>query len=110
MLTKIDNGFGEGTIEGWDKDGRGLRVDHVRLLSEKLVDDEALGVSGCTYRLRALLAEWVDLARLRSNAEELFGYEPVWQHLACLAAYTLVTLGLALWIVRSREYPPGSEA
>ncbi len=62
------------------------------------------------YRLRALLAEWVDLARLRSNAEELFGYEPVWQHLACLAAYTLVTLGLALWIVRSREYPPGSEA
>ncbi len=61
------------------------------------------------YRLRALLAEWVDLEELRTRAEELFGYEPASQHLVCLALYTLTVLAIALFLVRTKEYPVNTD-
>ncbi len=62
------------------------------------------------YRLRALLAEWVELAELRQAIEELFGYEPVWLHLACLVAYTLIVLAIALFLVRTKEFPVNTDS
>lgn len=62
------------------------------------------------YRLRGLLAEWVDLAGVRTAAEELFGYEPVWLHLASLAVYTLSVLSLALLLVRFKEFPVNNDS
>ncbi len=62
------------------------------------------------YRLRALLAEWVDLPAVRTAAEELFGYEPAWQHVACLALYTIVVLLIALYLVRTKEFPVNTDA
>ena len=61
------------------------------------------------YRLRALLAEWMGLDQLRSNADTIFGYEPAWQHIACLGIYATVVLLAALWVMRSREYPMNAD-
>ncbi len=57
------------------------------------------------YRLRAILAEWVELAEVRNAVEELFGYEPIWQHVAYLALYTAIVLTIALVVVRYKEFP-----
>lgn len=62
------------------------------------------------YRLRAILSDWVDLVEVSSAVEELFGHEPAGQHLACLAAYTVVVLGIALVVVRYKEFPVSTEA
>lgn len=62
------------------------------------------------YRLRALLAEWVNLQDVRTAAQELFGYEPLWQHLASLAAYTTLVLALALLLVHSKEFPVNTDS
>lgn len=57
------------------------------------------------YRLRALMADWVDIMLVGPEAEAIFGYEPAWQHLAALALYTGVVLVLALWVMRVKEFP-----
>lgn len=62
------------------------------------------------YRLRSLLSEWVDLVEVRSTVDELFGHEPAWQHLACLAIFTLVVLCTALVVVRYKEFPVSTDA
>lgn len=62
------------------------------------------------YRLRALLAEWVDLTEIRSATEDLFGYEPAWQHIAAIGLYTLVVLVVATAVVRFKEFPVNTEA
>src|SRR5690606_17070951 len=62
------------------------------------------------YRLRSLLSEWVDLVEVRTTVDELFGHEPAWQHLLCLATFTLVALGIALTVVRYKEFPLGTDA
>lgn len=62
------------------------------------------------YRLRGLLSEWVDLIEVRTAVEELFGHEPAWIHLSCLAIFTLVVLGLALLVVRYKEFPVSTDA
>ena len=61
------------------------------------------------YRLRALLAEWVELDEVRSAIKEFFGYEPVWQHLAYLALYTTIVLTIALVVVRYKEFPVNTD-
>lgn len=62
------------------------------------------------YRLRSLLSEWVDLVEVRTTVDELFGHEPAWQHLVCLAIFTLVALCIALVVVRYKEFPVGADA
>lgn len=57
------------------------------------------------YRLRSLLAEWGNLTELRQAIEELFATEPVWQHLVCIAAFTFVSLGAAILLVHTKEFP-----
>ncbi|NND99714.1 MAG: hypothetical protein HKN47_20540 [Pirellulaceae bacterium] len=57
------------------------------------------------YRLRGLLAEWMDWEEARSAAENVFGREPPSIHLFVLATITLVTLSLSvMWLARA-EYP-----
>lgn len=62
------------------------------------------------YRLRSLLSEWVDLVEVRTTVDELFGHEPAWQHLVCLAIFTLVALCIALVVVRYKEFPVSIDA
>lgn len=62
------------------------------------------------YRLRALLAEWVELTEVRTAVEELFGYEPVWQHVAYLALYTIIVIAIALVVVRYKEFPVNTDS
>jgi ABC-type transport system involved in multi-copper enzyme maturation permease subunit len=57
------------------------------------------------YRLRGLLADWMNWEEARSQAENIFGSEPASVHLGCLAAATVALLTLALIRVRSAEYP-----
>ncbi len=57
------------------------------------------------YRLRALLANWMNWDEARSEAENIFGSEPTWTHLLVLAAITLTMLGVALYRVDRTEYP-----
>jgi hypothetical protein len=57
------------------------------------------------YRLRGLLADWMDWEQARSAAENVFGREPAWVHLLVLAAITISLLGLALLRVGHAEYP-----
>ncbi|MEZ6134033.1 MAG: ABC transporter permease [Pirellulaceae bacterium] len=61
------------------------------------------------FRLRALLADWCNLARIRSESEALFGYEPAWQHLVCLVLYAVVVMVAALWVMQTKEFPVNSE-
>ncbi|MCC7337622.1 MAG: hypothetical protein IT422_21225 [Pirellulaceae bacterium] len=62
------------------------------------------------YRLRAILAEWVELDEVRTAIKELFGYEPVWQHMAYLALYTTIVLTITLVVVRYKEFPVNTDA
>lgn len=57
------------------------------------------------YRLRSLLAEWGNLTELLKWIEDIYAPEPVWQHLICLAAFTLIALGAAIFLVRNKEFP-----
>lgn len=61
------------------------------------------------YRLRALLAEWVELDEVRRAIKELFGYEPAWQHMAYLGLYTTLVLTIALVVVRYKEFPVNTD-
>lgn len=62
------------------------------------------------YRLRALLSEWAGLVEVRASVDELFGHEPAWQHLLCLASFTLIVLSSALIVVRYKEFPVSTDA
>lgn len=57
------------------------------------------------YRLRGLLADWMDWQTARSQAENIFGSEPAWVHLAAMAAATITLLAVSLYQVERREYP-----
>lgn len=57
------------------------------------------------YRLRSLLAEWGSLSELLQWIEEVYASEPVWQHLVCLTALTFIALGVAVFLVRNKEFP-----
>ncbi len=61
------------------------------------------------YRLRALLSEWVGLTEVRTAVEELFGHEPPWQHLLCLAIFALTALCVALAVVHYKEFPVSTD-
>ncbi|TWT82631.1 ABC-2 family transporter protein [Planctomycetes bacterium CA13] len=61
------------------------------------------------YRLRGLLATWMGWEDVRSNAENIFGSEPVSTHLLVLAAITITLLGAALYRVENAEYPTQQE-
>lgn len=57
------------------------------------------------YRLRGLLAEWMEWEDVRSAAENVFGSEPAWTHLLVLFAMTVSLLAIALVRVSRGEYP-----
>jgi ABC-type transport system involved in multi-copper enzyme maturation permease subunit len=61
------------------------------------------------YRLRGLLAGWMDWEEARSNAENVFGQEPSSTHLLALTAITLVSLGIAVFWLGRAEYPTQQE-
>lgn len=61
------------------------------------------------YRLRGLLASWMNWDSVRSNAENVFGTETPSTHLVALAVVTLGLLGLALYRVEHTEYPTQQE-
>ena len=57
------------------------------------------------YRLRGLLAEWMDWERARTTSENIFGREPAWTHLLVLFAITISLLGAALFRLARAELP-----
>lgn len=61
------------------------------------------------YRLRGLLADWMDWEDARSNAEAVFGHEPAMTHLLVLAAITLTMLTAAVFRLSRAEYPTQQE-
>ena len=65
-----------------------------------------------SYRLRSLLASWMDLDRVTSleNMNMFFGTEPAWQHVLALFVYAGVFLLVAVYVVLRREYPVQVEA
>ncbi len=62
------------------------------------------------YRLRAMLANWLDVSLPGSATEVIFGVEPAWQHIVGLFLYTSSLLMIALWIMRTKEFPVASDA
>jgi ABC-type transport system involved in multi-copper enzyme maturation permease subunit len=61
------------------------------------------------YRLRGLLAEWMDWEVARSIAENVMGREPPATHLLVLAAMTLALLGIAIFRMGHSEFPTQQE-
>ena len=61
------------------------------------------------YRLRGLLANWMEWETVRSNAENIFGSESVSTHVLVLFAITIALLGMALYRVEHAEYPTQQE-
>ena len=61
------------------------------------------------YRLRGLLADWMEWEEARTQAENIFGSEPASTHLQILAIMVLVLLGAALYLVERTEYPTQQE-
>ncbi|QDV45027.1 ABC-2 family transporter protein [Stieleria neptunia] len=61
------------------------------------------------YRLRGLLADWMQWDNARSQAEHIFGNEPVSTHLQLLGLMVVVFLGIALYRVERTEYPTQQE-
>lgn len=62
------------------------------------------------YRLRGLLAQWMDWEEARSAAESIFGAEPPTVHLTALALTTALLLAAALLRVARAEYPGNLES
>jgi hypothetical protein len=61
------------------------------------------------YRLRGLLAEWMDWEVARSLAENVMGHEPPATHLLVLAAMTITLLGLTIYRMGHTEFPTNQE-
>ncbi|WP_182870114.1 hypothetical protein [Stieleria mannarensis] len=61
------------------------------------------------YRLRGLLADWMQWADARSQAENVFGNEPASTHLQMLGVMIVLFLGIALYRVEHTEYPTQQE-
>ncbi len=61
------------------------------------------------YRLRGLLADWMDWESVRSNAEHIFGREPASTHLLVLFAITISLLGVAMFRLGHSEFPTQQE-
>ncbi len=61
------------------------------------------------YRLRGLLADWMDWDEARSQAENVFGSEPAATHLLVLFAITLALLGIAVFRLGHSEFPTQQE-
>ena len=61
------------------------------------------------YRLRGLLADWMNWEEARSAAENVFGSEPASTHLLVLAAMTVALLGAALLRIGRAEFPTQQE-
>ena len=61
------------------------------------------------YRLRGLLAEWMDWEIARTIAENVMGREPPATHLLVLAAMTLALLGAAIFRMGHSEFPTNQE-
>jgi len=57
------------------------------------------------YRLRGLLAEWMQWEEVRNRAETVFGSQPPETHLAALAVYTAALLAAAVSRVCTAEFP-----
>lgn len=61
------------------------------------------------YRLRGLLAEWMDWKIARSLSEDVMGHEPPATHLLVLAALTIALLGAAIYRMGHTEFPTNQE-
>lgn len=61
------------------------------------------------YRLRGLLADWMNWDEARSAAENVFGTEPASTHLMVLAAFTVALLAAAMFRVGHTEFPTQQE-
>ncbi len=61
------------------------------------------------YRLRGLLAEWMDWEIARSMAENVMGHEPPATHLLVLAAMTMALLGATIYRMGHTEFPTHQE-
>ncbi|MEM0925681.1 MAG: hypothetical protein AAGJ83_06570 [Planctomycetota bacterium] len=61
------------------------------------------------YRLRGLLADWMEWEDARSNAEAVFGNEPASTHLLMMAIMTVILLVAALFVVRRTDYAMSQE-
>ena len=62
------------------------------------------------YRLRGLLAQWMEWDDVRSRAESLFGSETPMSHLLALGILTAIMLGVALFWLSRAEYPTQLES
>ncbi len=61
------------------------------------------------YRLRGLLAQWMDWEDARSAAENVFGSEPASTHLMALGILSVVFLAVAAFRVTRSEFPTQQE-
>jgi ABC-type transport system involved in multi-copper enzyme maturation permease subunit len=61
------------------------------------------------YRLRGLLAHWMDWDSARSISENVMGPEPVAVHLFALSAMTITLLAAVLYRMATTEFPTQQE-
>ena len=61
------------------------------------------------YRLRGLLAEWMDWGIARSLAEQVMGEEPPSTHLFVLMVLTVTLLGITIYRMGNTEFPTNQE-
>ena len=62
------------------------------------------------YRLRSILAQWLDLNLVTAELSEFIRFEPMWQHFAWLGLYAAIVLLASLWAIRSKEFPVNSDS
>lgn len=61
------------------------------------------------YRLRGLLANWMEWDDARSQAENVFGSESASTHLLALLMILVLFMSISLWKVETTEYPTQQE-
>ncbi|MBM3997922.1 MAG: hypothetical protein FJ297_00020 [Planctomycetes bacterium] len=61
------------------------------------------------FHVRCLLMNWIRLEGMPSGVRLFFNDAPSWQHLVSLVAYFVLTFGLALIILESREFVSSDE-
>ncbi|MEO1619082.1 MAG: hypothetical protein AAFV88_24740, partial [Planctomycetota bacterium] len=61
------------------------------------------------YRLRGLMAEWMQWEEAKTRAQAIFGDEPASTHLTILGITTVVLLAVAFYRVQTTEFPMTQE-
>ncbi len=81
------------------------------LLVEGLLSNVPATINKLTvsHRLQSILQDWMGTGPIGPDMIALFGYEPIWQHVAWLILYIGIVMTAALWLMFYKEFPVSSD-